>query len=160
MRLPLFRCDYHYFNEITKTWYPVLKLMFKSSVNVTHKNARRRSFNPKRRLIFCVVFSCAADFKCLNCNFAFNKKMYFFCQLSILFHLVNTKSIYFHSWLCHLRKYCFWCSLGEIKLVNQQKWTIILYINTYYITTPSVIYFIWMVCLQDLYLNNFGSYIW
>ena len=64
VRLPLFR-------EITKKWYPVLTLIFNSSVNVTGiKSARRRSFNPKHRIIFVAVLSCAMYFNPLNCNFS------------------------------------------------------------------------------------------
>ena len=65
------------------------------------------------------IFNIKTAFLTLN-----KTKIVFFCQLSVLFQLVNTKSLYFHSW-----KYCLFCSLGKIKLDNHQKRTIILYIT-------------------------------
>ena len=44
-------------------------------------------------------------------------KIVLFCKLSIVLHLVNSKSIYFHSLYTNIQRVC---SLDDIKLDNQQ----------------------------------------
>ena len=67
LRLPNFHCFW--------IWYPVLMLLFKTSVNVTCTLIAWSCSDPKHRLIFGVVFSRAAYFKRINCIFSIKHKI-------------------------------------------------------------------------------------
>ena len=70
-----FAANYHFFSEITKRWYSVLRMLLKLSVNVTGtKSAQRHSLNQKRCRIFSAVLVARRILNLKIAILALNKK--------------------------------------------------------------------------------------